>query len=65
MRDWWVRMTASYDNLMKVFVPWVTRMSGKGIPNDDYLFYTMHHYPEFIAFITRKKLNGEYHEPKR
>jgi len=52
-------------NLMKVYVSWCIWLSEKGVDYKDYQCATMHYYPEFIAFVTRKKLNGEYYEPKR
>jgi len=64
VRDWWRRISTG-QNLMKVYVPWCLHMVDQLSPQNDYIYYTMAHYDEFIAFIARKKLKGEYHEPKR
>lgn len=62
--DWWKRISTG-QNLMKVYVPWCFYIYDRGWGHDQYMEFTMVHYDEFIAFITRKKLDGDYYEPKR
>lgn len=63
MLDWWRRISTG-QNLMKVYVGWCIWLSRKNVPYSDHKLGTMHYYPEFIAYLTRKRLNGEYHEPE-
>jgi hypothetical protein len=62
VKDWWKRISTG-QNLMKVYVTWCMWLSRNGVDYKDYQIGTMHYYPEFIAFLTRKKLEGKYHEP--
>lgn len=64
VKDWWVRINAG-PNMMKVYVGWCIWLSRQGVDYMDYQIATMHYYPEFIAFLTRKKLKGEYREFER
>jgi hypothetical protein len=59
--DMWERIKSG-SNLMKVYVSWCIWLSRQGVDYMDYQIATMHYYPEFIAFLTRKKLKGEYRE---
>ena len=64
VRDWWSRISTG-QNLMQVYVGWCIWLARHDVHVQDYQMATMHYYPEFIAYLTRKKLNGEYYEPKR
>ena len=63
MRLW--RYITDNRNIMTVYVSWCIWLSRRGYTPEEYKHATMHHYPEFVAFLARKKLIGEYHEPKR
>lgn len=45
-------------NFVDLYVPWCVWLSRKGHKPENYLYATMHHWDEFIAFLTRKKLEG-------
>ena len=54
----WQRMVRGHKTMMTVYVPWCIKLSDKGYVSDEYLFATMHHWDEFLVFLTRKKLQG-------
>jgi hypothetical protein len=56
----WMRMVKGHTHMMNVYVPWCFKLHDMGFANDDYLLATMHHWDEYIAFLTRKKLKGEF-----
>lgn len=57
MRLW--RYITDNRNIMTVYVAWCIWLSRRGYKTYEYKHATMHHYPEFVAFLTRKKLTGE------
>lgn len=62
--DMWQRMMTG-DNIMAVYVPWcvwIYDRYGSDYVSSSTLHITMHHWSEFVAFLTRKKLEGKYHE---
>jgi hypothetical protein len=63
-REMWANMTSGL-NLMNVYVPWCVNLQRRhNVESDMYIQATMHHWHEFIAFLTRMKLAGEYRESK-
>lgn len=60
--DLWGRIKRGR-NLMAVYIPWLIHIGQEyAIESSESLPTTMHHWSEFIAFLTRKKLEGKYHE---
>jgi len=63
-RQFWDRMASH--NAMELFVPWCIYLYRiKAVEPCDYFIATMHHWDEYIAFLARKKIQGEYRESKR
>lgn len=60
--DMWERIKSG-SNLMRVYASWCIHINRKyNVEPDMYVLATMHHWHEFIAFLTRKRLKGEYRE---
>ena len=48
------------NDLFKLHVPWCIWLARQGYIPSDYMYATLHHWDEFIAFLARKKLQGEF-----